>query len=86
MGPEDDFFRQNEAKTLGQPGNFKNGRIWLKFGTLECEYLRDYFSFFENFYFRAWGRVYLSNYNWAFELVGKILKLSPVRLFARSTI
>ena len=23
------FFRQNEAKTLGQPGDFKNGQIWF---------------------------------------------------------
>ena len=27
-------FRQNEARTLGQPGGLKNGPIWLKFGTL----------------------------------------------------
>ena len=27
-------YRQNKAKTLGQPGDFKNGRIWLKFVTL----------------------------------------------------
>ena len=35
FGAWERVFRQNEAKTLGQPGDFKYGRIWLKFGTLD---------------------------------------------------
>ena len=34
FGAWERVFRQNEAKTLGQLWDFKNGRIGLKFGTL----------------------------------------------------
>ena len=57
------IFRQNEAKTLGQPGDFKNGRIWLKFCTLvpwvniwEC-----FYHFLKILIFGAWGRVFRQN-------------------------
>ena len=42
--------------TLGQPGNLKNGPIWLKFGKLA--HLMNpwvFFSFFENFDFLGLG-------------------------------
>ena len=56
-------FHQNEAKSLGQPGDFKNGRIWLKFGTLDpwVNVLGCFFHFLKILMFGAWGRVSRQN-------------------------
>ena len=45
-------------RTLGQPGDFKNGWIWLKFCTLGPwvnKYLRGVLSIFDNFHFSGLG-------------------------------
>ena len=48
-------FCQNEAKTLEQFGDFKNGRIWMKLTHLFLrQILPGDFSFFKNCYFGAW--------------------------------
>ena len=58
-------FSQNEAKTLGQPGGFKNGSIWLKFGThVPWVNIWGRFHFSKILIFGAWGRVFHNYYNW----------------------
>ena len=56
-------FRQNEAKTLGRAGGFKNGPIWLKFGTLVpwVNIWRCFFHFSKVLIFGALGRVFCQN-------------------------
>ena len=85
LGPGRRVFRQNEAKTLGQPGDPKNGPIWLKFGTfVPWVNIWVFFHFSKNVKFWAWDEFFKT------ATIGppnswKILKLSPVRC-ARSTI
>ena len=64
-------FRQNEAKTLGQPGDFKNGRILLKFGTLVpwVNIWGCFFHFLKIMIFGAWGRVFHQNEAGSLETV-----------------
>ena len=55
FGAKGPFLAQNGSKTLGQPGDFKNGPILLKFCTLVpwVNIWESFFSFFQNFHF--WG-------------------------------
>ena len=53
-------------KTLGQAGHFKNGWIWLKFGTLVpwVNIWGCFFSFFENFDFWGLGTSFSPKRGW----------------------
>ena len=51
---------QYEAKALGEPGDFKNGRIWLKFGTLvPCMNTWECVFHFQNLFLCAWKQVFV---------------------------